>query len=472
MHEVSGKRLDRSVLHERCKRSLTTYKRVIFPRYEHAPHLEIIDRALMEVERFVATKGREGIGRLIIELPPRHGKTLTTSRLFPSWFLGRHPDKRVMLVSYGATLAHRNSRIARNYLRLKRWQSIFPTVKLSSDSAAVDSWDIAEDEGGCDAMGIDGGATGKGAHVLIIDDPVKNRKEAESDKQRENVWEAYANDLYTRLEPGGAIILMMTRWHQDDLAGRVLKQSETADETDEVEHWHRIRMPAIAEDDDDPLGRQPGEALWPWRYPVDRLKKIAKAVGRYVWAALFQQRPQPREGGLFKWADIDEHRVTRPPAFKRVVVAVDPSGSAGGDEVGIVSAAEGIDGHFYILADRSLHAGPDSWARVAVNEYHKRHADRLVAENNYGGDMVEKVIRTVDQLISYHPVTATRGKELRAEPIAALYEQHIVHHVGEFMQLEDELTTWKPGGKSPNRLDALVWVLTELSQGRRGGGNL
>ena len=442
--------------------NFTKFKQKLYIRYEHAPHLEVLDRALEQVTEYVESGGKSGIGRLIIEMPPRHGKTLTTSRLFPAWHLGRNPDHRVMLVSYGHTLAHKNSRLARNLMRSPWYEAIFPDVQLAKDSAAADAWDIQGHEGGCDALGITGGATGKGAHVLIIDDPIKSRQEAESATYRERVWDAYTNDLYTRLEPGGAVIIMMTRWHRDDLAGRVQKQDEADPDGSQ---WVGIRMPAIAEEGDDPLGRKVGEALWPWRYPVTVLKKIAKAVGRYAWAALYQQRPQPRQGGMFKYEDIDGHRVQSHPDLMRVVVAVDPSGSSTGDECGIGVAGIARDGHAYVLKDLSLQGSPNQWARRSIAGYRLYKADVIVGEKNYGGEMVEHTLRTVDKKISYKNVNATRGKELRAQPVASLYEQGLVHHVGELMQLEDEMTTWKPGDKSPNRMDWLVWALTELMLG-------
>jgi len=278
------------LLRRRTREDFTAYKRMMYKRYEHGPHLAVLDEALQQVTRYVETGGAEGIGRLIVEMPPRHGKTLTVSRLFPTWHLGRNPEHRVMLVSYGATLAHKNSRMARNLMRAPRYRATFG-LTLSEDSAAADAWDIADHEGGCDAMGITGGATGKGAHVLIIDDPIKNRAEAESDTYRENIWEAFINDLYTRLEPGGAIVVTMTRWHQDDLIGRLLAR--------EPGEWVRLRMPAIAEEGD-LLGRKIGEALWTFRYPLKVLRKIAETVGKYVWSALYQQNPTPSEGGLFK----------------------------------------------------------------------------------------------------------------------------------------------------------------------------
>ena len=144
------------------------------------------------------------------------------------------------------------------------------------------------------------------------------------------------------------------------------------------------------------------------------------------------------------------------------MIGVDPPG--GVVECGIVAAGLGLDGHAYILEDASLQAPPDRWGAVVVSTYHRHRVDRVLAEANYGGDMVESTIRTVDPTISYKAVSATRGKAVRAEPVAALYEQGKVHHVGQFAVLEDEMCFWVPGTgmASPNRMDALVWVLTEL----------
>jgi predicted phage terminase large subunit-like protein len=454
-----------------AQRSLTAYKRLVYRRYQHALHLDALDRLLEQVTLYVETGGKEGIGRAVIEMPPRHGKTMSVSKLYPTWHLGRNPDHRIMLVSYGASLARKNSRFARTMMRTDRYQAIFGGVAASDNglvywdlsgsltldphSAAAEAWDLAPPyEGGMDAMGIDGAATGKGAHVLIIDDPIKNRADAESELIRDKIWEAFIDDLMTRLEPGGAVIVMMTRWHEDDQIGRLDKY--------DPEGWVHLRLPALAEEND-PLGRAPGEALWAARYPVETLLEIKRKRSPYSWASLYQQRPIPREGGLFKWQDIHDHRTDSYPDLVRVVVGVDPSGSSDGDEIGIVTGGLARDGHVYIIEDASRHGSPAQWGRAVVAAYHKHQADRVVAEKNYGGDMVESVIRTVESTVSYEGVPATRGKELRAEPVASLYEQGLVHHVGEFEQLEDEMTTWKPGKKSPNRMDALVWVITALA---------
>ena len=153
----------------------------------------------------------------------------------------------------------------------------------------------------------------------------------------------------------------------------------------------------------------------------------------------------------------------------RVVVGVDPAvtSSDESDETGIIVAAKAENGHAYVLADLSGRFSPDTWARVVIKAMDDWDADRVVAEVNNGGDLVETVLRTIDRAVSYKAVHASRGKVTRAEPIAALYEQGKVHHVGSLPRLEDQMTTWTPGMASPDRMDALVWALTELMLGTR-----
>jgi phage terminase large subunit-like protein len=169
-------------------------------------------------------------------------------------------------------------------------------------------------------------------------------------------------------------------------------------------------------------------------------------------------------GALWKRDQIEALRVHAAPALKRVIVAVDPSATSGGDETGIVVAGIGADDQGYVIDDLSLQGSPHEWASRAVGAYHTQQADRLIGETNNGGEMVELTIRTVDKNVSYKGVHASRGKRTRAEPVAALYEQGKVHHVGMFAELEDQMCEWVPdsGQPSPDRMDALVWALTEL----------
>jgi phage terminase large subunit-like protein len=174
------------------------------------------------------------------------------------------------------------------------------------------------------------------------------------------------------------------------------------------------------------------------------------------------------DGALWTNSLLDETRVQECPPLIRIVVAIDPAVTSkpDSDETGIVVAGVTSDGHYYILEDVSLRAGPDAWARKAVEAYYRWKADRIIGEGNNGGDMIESLLRQVDPLIPYKKVTATRGKLLRAEPVASLYEQNRAHHVGSFAQLEDQMTNYTPlSDFSPDRLDALVWAMTDLMEG-------
>lgn len=179
-------------------------------------------------------------------------------------------------------------------------------------------------------------------------------------------------------------------------------------------------------------------------------------------------------GALWTRGRIEALRVNSAPALRRIVVAVDPAATSGGDETGLVVAGVAADGQGYVLDDLTLRGSPHAWATVAVNAYHAQQADRLIGEANNGGEMVEYTVRTVDPNVSYKAVHASRGKITRAEPIAALYEQGKVHHVGMFAELEDQMCDWAPdsGKASPDRMDALVWALTELMLDRQMNGQL
>jgi len=229
------------------------------------------------------------IKRLMLFLPPRHGKSEMTTVRYPVWRLEQEPHLRVIIGAYNQMLANSFNRKARK-IAAERFA-------LSGERAAVEDWQTPAG-GGIRAAGVGAGVTGRGADLVIIDDPVKNREEAESHTYRDRVWDWYTDDLYTRLEPGASMILIMTRWHEDDLAGRILGSERAHD-------WQIVNLPALAETSD-PLGRAPGAALCPERYDETALSNIKEVLGSRSFAALYQQRPQPAEGALFRreWFDI------------------------------------------------------------------------------------------------------------------------------------------------------------------------
>jgi predicted phage terminase large subunit-like protein len=246
-----------------------------------AKHLRLLSDKLVDV----ATGETR---HLMVFMPPRHGKSMLTSQYFPAWFLCRYPDKRVLLTSYEADFAATWGYRARNVLL--EHGHLFG-VKVSPMSSARNRWDIEGHSGGMSTAGVGGAITGKGAHLLIIDDPVKNDEQANSKTYRDRTAEWYKSTAYTRLEPGGAVIIIQTRWHEDDLSGRLMK--------DEPGKWEVINLPALAESNDQ-LGRMPGEALFPRRYDVDALLDIKQTIGSYWFSSMYQQRPQIEEGSIFK----------------------------------------------------------------------------------------------------------------------------------------------------------------------------
>lgn len=409
-------------------------------------------------------------------MPPRHGKSELASHWWPVWCLERDPTTTFIVTSYGARLAQRWSRRVRNTIR-ENPRAL--TVRLASDSAAQDVWETTAG-GGMIAAGVEGAITGMGGDVLLIDDPVKDREQAESAIYRQAAWEWYTDTAYTRLSPTGSVVLVMTRWHVDDLGGRL-----EAEERAGGDKWRVVSFPAIAEGPDE-LGRAEGDALWPERWPADRLELIRRVQGPYGWASLYQQSPVPKEGGAFWTAELLRlARETAPrnmagelaPDFERVVVGVDPSTTSNRDsaECGIIVAGrERVTKRAGVLEDLSGRMSPEAWAWRAIAAYQHHQADRIVYEANQGGDLVPTTIRLVAQArgVPVPPmkaVHASRGKAARAEPVAALYETGQVWHASVFSKLDTQLLTWVPSAKeSPDRLDAAVWALWELMiEGRR-----
>ena len=261
--------------------AFTTYTN---PAYEAAPHHQLIVEKLEAVER-------GEIKRLMICMPPRHGKSELASRRFPAFYVGRNTDKQIIAASYNSDLANDFGREVRNIVDSPEFQALFE-VRLAQDSKAANRWHTSAG-GMYVAAGVGTAITGRGADVLLIDDPFKDREEADSELRRQRVWDWYTSTAYTRLMPGGAIVVINTRWHDDDLSGRLLsEQSNGGDQ------WDVLSLPAID---------RKGAALWPAWYPLDRLEQIKSVLPSRDWNALYQQNPIPDDGDYFKAAWFGEY---------------------------------------------------------------------------------------------------------------------------------------------------------------------
>lgn len=255
---------------------LLSYAILTWNNYKSVAHLQMIADKLEAVER-------GDIRRLMIFMPPRHGKSMLASQFFPAWYIGRNPDKQIIHATYGQDLADGFGRHIRNQISDPIYQAVFPGVTLEKDSQSVARFHTSNN---CvyHAVGVGGAATGRGANLLLIDDPVRNREDADSELMRQKTKDWYTSVAYTRLMPDSAIVLIQTRWNADDLSGWLLREHKH-------EGWDILSLPAIDEN---------GAALWPEAYPAKRLSQIRRAVGERDWAALYQQSPTVDGGNILK----------------------------------------------------------------------------------------------------------------------------------------------------------------------------
>ncbi len=299
--------------------SMAHFTQYTKPDYELNWHHSVLCRYL---DRFVSGD----IKRLMVFMPPRHGKSELVSRRLPAYILGKFPDSQIIACSYSTDLASRMNRDVQRIIDDQRYNELFPGTNLYSSNVRTvsqgtylrnsDIFEVVQYSGVYRSAGVGGGITGMGFTYGLIDDPIKNRQDANSPTVRESLWEWYTSTFYTRQEKNASILLTVTRWHEDDIAGRLLRQMAN----DEGDQWTILDFPAIAEEERHPEDiREPGEALWHNKYPLETLNKIHASIGDYDWSALYQQTPMPAGGGLFKrekFKIIDN----APPNIKRQCV--------------------------------------------------------------------------------------------------------------------------------------------------------
>ena len=386
--------------------NLLAYVRLQFPAYRIGGHHRKIAEALMAVER-------GEIKRLILQAPPRHGKSMLTSEYFPAWFLGRNPEKYIITATYGQDLADDFGRKVRNQLRGGEHRATFPACVLSEDSQSASRFGT-EQGGAYFALGVGAPATGRGAHLLVIDDPIKGREEADSETYRKRLKEWYASVAYTRLMPGGAIIIMATRWHDDDLTGWVLSEHEH-------EEWTVIDLPAI---DDS------GAALWPEQYDLESLERIKRTLGQREWQALYMQRPTPDTGDYFKRDWFNAY--TKQPKHLRIYGASDYAVTAdGGDftEHGVFGLDP--DGDLYVLDWWSGQTSSDVWIETELDLIDKWKPQAWIGESGPIRRSVEPFLKRRMQerrsLCHLEWLPSISDKPTRARPFQAMASSGMVY---------------------------------------------
>lgn len=399
--------IDQSAVLQFMRGSLQGYAIAQFPEFRPGRHHKLLASKLEDVE-----SGR--IKRLAVLMAPRHGKSKLSSELFPSWYLGRDPKRRILSLSYGQDLADVFGRSVRNYLKAPTFAALFPECKLSDDSNSIKRFNVSGG-GGYATIGVGGATTGRGADLLLLDDLIKDREQADSPVYRENLIDWYKSVARTRLQPGGSIVLVQTRWGTTDFVAWLL--SETAHE-----NWEVISLPAIAFDND-PLNRQPGEALWPEAYPLLALEEIRQTLGSRDWNALYQQCPLSDADLIFqnKWLQFYDQP---PRVCDRIIHSWDLS--FGGTQAGsswVVGQVWGIvDENKYLLhMTREQMGFSDTLAAIRLTDK-LYEADEILIENKANGPAT---IETLKSEIGYRLKAVEPGgsKSDRAYGIVPQFER-------------------------------------------------
>ncbi|ANA85311.1 terminase [Gordonia phage Phlop] len=441
------------------------------------PHLAPIDDALIGL---LAEPNR----RQMIFTPPQVGKSTRVSRWLPFWWLTMRPRDRIILASYAMGLAVTHGSATRDLVSMYGAEY---GLRLKDAENTKAAWAV-HTGGGMRSTGVRGGLTGQPMDLGVIDDPLSGREQAESPLIRAGVWDWYSSVWSSRKSPTFREVLVMTRWHKDDLAGRLLDQDGRVEEGGE---WHVLHLPALALAENrekgiypDPLGRAPGDPL---THPkVDTAdtggllahwaRKRRESTNR-DWNAMYQGLPFDAEGALLTADDIRTHTDTAPTEWRRNVVAVDPSGG-GRDTAGIVVVGLDMQKRGWFRADFTANMSSYEWSRKACLAAHEYEAGHIVVEKNFGGDMAKTLIAQAWAELQREgkipqnalcplivEVTAKKSKILRAEPIAqAIKTNRLWFAAGaDLKQLSDEWLLWEPGTTwSPGALDAGVYGSTEV----------
>lgn len=408
--------------------------------------------------KYIATRIEEelskGNARIVVNIPPRHGKSELISHWLPVWFLDLNPDKRVILSSYGDSLASDWGRKARD--RIKYTPGMWVQIMRNKDSAS--DW-YTTDGGGMKTAGVGGPILGRGGDLIVIDDPHKNHEEAFSPVIRKKTIDWFNSTLYSRCEPGGSIVLIMQRWHESDLSGYLINEHPDS--------WVNIKMPAMAEWEDE-IGRKIGDPLVPERYNKKSLENIKKAVGSLFWAGMYQQRPAPEAGNIIK-KDWIRHWDRLPPNIKKVYVTWDMNFKSTGKSwcVGQAWYRKGST-HYLLAQERGKWDFPQALKKVmSFNNYCVERwgevATTLIEEAANGIGIIATLKNEMPRI---KPIKASKSKIERLSNASPSIEcgDVLFPPKSECPWVEDlihELITF-PNGENDDQCDALSQYINEF----------
>lgn len=411
---------------EKAKRHLKHFIKYTFRKYQIEPFHELVADTLDAVISGASD-------RLMIFAPPQHGKSQLASVHLPAYWLGKNPDMPVILASYGASLAYSKSRQARSIVESVEYADIFPDVRTNPESRARDNWSILGHQGELVAAGVGGPITGHGAKLGIIDDPFENWEQAQSKTIREKVWEWYRTTFRTRIWENGRIVIIMTRWHEDDLCGKLIEE--------QGDNWQILRLPAIAENQKDrdrnneslglprgqpdPLRRKAGEPLCPLRFSKESLLELKTDVGPMGWNAEYQGIPTAPEGNEFKreWFVIIDDL---PAHFESIVRYWDKAATQDGGDYTVGILMGSIDGLYYVIdvvrGQWSTGNRENVMKQTAEMDYQDYGNKVKVYHEEEPGSSGKDSAEATNKNLAGYPVFAvksTGSKEVRAQPFIA-----------------------------------------------------
>ena len=404
--------------------------------------------------------------RLIITMPPRSGKSEIVSRRFPAYFLGKYPDLSIISVSYSATLAEDFCRDVQRIIDSDEYKAIFPNTKLSDKKdknykRTSDIFEIVDHKGVYCSAGVGGGITGKGCDILIIDDPIKNRQEANSENTRKKIFDWYSSTAYTRLSPIGGVIMMCTRWHLDDLIGKVLSDKNQ-------KPFHVISYPAIAEHDEP--HRKQGEALHPERFSLEILNEIKSTLSTADWLSLYQQKPVPEGGAIFETSKLRYYDETsEPKRFDQVVGSWDMTFKENKTSDFVVGQLWGRKGsEFYLLDMVRDRMDFVKTLKVFINfaNKHKNCNCWLVEDKANGTAIISTLKKHISGII---PITPKESKQERAYAITPYLEAGNIFfpkNQNFTKDLEEEMLQF-PAGVHDDTVDSMTQALNYFRTKKR-----
>lgn len=433
---------------------LLGYARLNWSGFKIGGHHQRIAASLEAIER-------GDITRLIITMPPRHGKTQLASRYFPAWYLGRNPARYVIAATYAQEFADDIGRDVRNLMLDERHLWLFPSSKLREDSASARRFQTIG-AGAYYAVGAGGPITGRGAHLLLIDDPIKGREDADSEVMRRKLKDWYTSVAYTRLMPGGAIVIIQTRWHDDDLAGWLLREHAS-------ENWTVLSLPAVDVD---------GRPLWGEQYDLAALQRIKAALPSRDWHALYQQEPAPDDGIQFKADWFKRFRLGEHPVGCRYYMSSDYAVTPDAGDV-TEHAIWALDhtGAAWVVDWWHGQTGAEEWIERGLDLVDRYRPLWWIGEGGVIGRTVEPIIRrrmierqrTGGKLCRLEWVAPTRDKQTRARAFEARASMGLVNipHCEWGDRLLDQLVRF-PAGRYDDAVDAcslFALALDEMSDG-------